>query len=126
VECDFTPSAFVSRAYFALSVSGALTDRRSQALLAPNYRWLDPQHRSKNERFWDDFVDPLTPLMSSDTLAQTRPSPLLQDAAVQSAIRPHHLSLCFDVKRVANLALETKRPGTMAEPCITYSNLNQK
>jgi hypothetical protein len=63
VECDFTPSAFVSRAYFALSVSGALTDRRSQALLAPNYRWLDPQHPSKNERFWGNFTDPLTPLM---------------------------------------------------------------
>jgi hypothetical protein len=34
VEGYFTSSAFVSR---------ALTDRRAQALLAPNYRWLDPQ-----------------------------------------------------------------------------------
>jgi hypothetical protein len=50
VECYFTPSAFVSRVCFALSVSGALTDRRAQALLAPNYRWLDRQQRSKNDR----------------------------------------------------------------------------
>jgi hypothetical protein len=42
VECYFTPSAFVSRVSFALSVSVALTDRPAQALLAPNYRWLEP------------------------------------------------------------------------------------
>jgi hypothetical protein len=47
VECYFTSSAFVLRACFALSVSGGLTDRQVQALLAPNYRWLDPQHPSK-------------------------------------------------------------------------------
>jgi hypothetical protein len=47
VECYFTSSAFVLRACFALSVSGALT----VALLAPHYRWLDPQQRSKKDRF---------------------------------------------------------------------------
>jgi hypothetical protein len=31
-------------------VSCALTDRQVQALLAPNYRWLDPQQRSKKDR----------------------------------------------------------------------------
>jgi hypothetical protein len=91
-----------------------------------NPPFVNDPSSAKKERFWDNFVDPLTPLMSSDTPAQTGPSPLLQDAAVQSAIRPHHLSLYFDVKRLANLALETKRPGTMAEPCIIYTNLNQK
>ncbi len=53
VECYFTSSVFVSRACFALSVSGALIDRQVQALLAPNYRWLDPQQRSKKNRFWN-------------------------------------------------------------------------
>jgi hypothetical protein len=55
VECHFTFSAFVLRACFALSVSGALTVRQMQALLAPNYRWLAPQEPFQK----GPFVEPL-------------------------------------------------------------------
>jgi hypothetical protein len=44
------PKFFVLRACFALSVSGALTVRQVQALLAPNYRWLDPQQSFQKYR----------------------------------------------------------------------------
>jgi hypothetical protein len=56
VECDFTSSAFVSRACFALSVSVALTDRQVQALHAPNYRWLDPQQPFQKPPFVERFI----------------------------------------------------------------------
>jgi hypothetical protein len=61
VECYFTSSAFVLRACFALSVSGALTVRQVQALLAPNYRWLDPQQSFQKGPFLNAWFSGSSP-----------------------------------------------------------------
>jgi hypothetical protein len=48
-------------------------ETQTLASLSQKERLLNGSSRAKKERFWNNFADPLTPLMSSDTIGPELP-----------------------------------------------------